>query len=108
MANYAVTQRAYQIDDSLQHGEKNVAVAGTAECLVSESTPCTEVLIVAKTNNTDVLWWGGVNVPNNATGGVPLNPGDAVRIQTPNLNKIYLNVVVNGEGVTYSYWRTAP
>lgn len=109
MSAYAVYNRAPgQGDDRLLHGQKNVAVAGTAEPLVSESTPCTEVLIQAKRNNTGRIYWGGPNVPSDDTGGVYLLAGDGVSLQVQNLNQVHLNATVGGEGVTYAYFRTVP
>jgi hypothetical protein len=74
MAAEAVYIRATgQIDDRPVDGQKNVSTAGTAVCLVSESTPCAGVIIQAKRTNTGRIYIGGVNVPNNDTGGIYLS-----------------------------------
>jgi hypothetical protein len=110
MAAEAVYIRAIgQIDDRPVDGQKNVSTAGTAVCLVSESTPCAGVIIQAKRTNTGRIYVGGVAVPNNDTGGVYLAAGDVLTIQeSQNLNQHYLNSTVDNEGVTYTYFRTVP
>lgn len=63
MAAEAVYIRATgQTDDRPVDGQKDVTTAGTAVCLVSESTPCAGVIIQAKRTNTGRIYIGGVNV----------------------------------------------
>lgn len=97
------------VDDRPVDGQKNVTTAGTAVCLVSESTPCAGVIIQAKRTNTGRIYVGGVAVPNNDTGGIYLSAGDVLTIQeSQNLNQHYLNSTAHNEGVTYTYYRTIP
>jgi len=88
-------------------GRKVVAAVGTAECLVSESTPCRVVIITAETNNTGVIVVGGSTVVSTLASrrGTPLLTGESITIDISNLNKIYLDTTVNGDGVTYTYLR---
>ena len=90
-------------NETLNYGAKNVATAGTAEALAS-STLCYEVLIQAKRTNTSRIYVGGASVPNNDTGGVFLIAGQSMVLTPKNLDRVYINSVVNGEGVTFIYW----
>lgn len=105
MSSKAVHTRGPSADEAILHGAKNVTTAGTAEALVASSTPCEWVTITAKRTNTGRIYVGGPSVPNNDTGGTHLNAGDSIDIDVTNLNKIYINSTVNGEGVTYIYSR---
>lgn len=87
-------------------GLKLVTTAATREALVASTTPCKSVVITAKQTNTGTVVVGGATVvaASGATRrGTPLNPGDSVSINIDDLAKIYLDVTVNGEGVTYTY-----
>ena len=85
-------------------GVKTVATAGTDEVLAS-STPCKWVMITAQTDNTNYVAVGASGVDaTSATGdGIPLAAGDSVFIMTDNLADIYVDSLVNGEGVRYIY-----
>jgi hypothetical protein len=89
---------------SIGDGVKNVAVAGTAEPLAS-STPCKKVIITAKETNSDVICVGGSEVIALAgtRTGSPLEANESVVVEIDDLNKIYINSVVSGEGATYTF-----
>jgi hypothetical protein len=85
---------------------KLVAAAGTRETLVASTTPCKSVVITAKLTNTGTVVVGGSTVvaASGATRrGAPLSAGDSVVIDIDDLVKIYLDVTVSGEGVTFAY-----
>lgn len=87
-------------------GLKLVTTAGTRETLVASSTPAKSVTITAKLTNTGTVVIGGSTVvaASGATRrGTPLNAGDNIVIDIDDLVKIYVDVTVNGEGVTYTY-----
>ncbi len=88
-------------------GRVFVATAGTAVTLVASTTPAKEVTIVAETDNTGVIVVGGSTVVASLATrqGVPLSAGDAFTMSVPgnDLEKIYLDSTVNGDGVTYLY-----
>lgn len=110
MASQAVHTVISPSNETLNTGQRNVTTAGTAVALVASSTPCIEVLIQAKRTNTGRIYIGGSGVLNNDTNGVVLqpvaDPGQPLSIQlsAQNLNQIYINSTVNGDGVTYIYW----
>jgi len=93
-------------------GRKVVSAAATAEALVSADTFVLGVVIVAETNNTGVVAVGDSTViaALATRTGVPLLVGEPVTIISPesdkfiNLADIYLDVTVNGDGVTYMAW----
>jgi hypothetical protein len=87
------------------HGVKTVTTAGT-DVVLATSTACKRVVIQAQTDNTNVIAVGGAGVDATvATGtGVLLSPGDAFEVEIPNLASIYIDSVVSGEGVRYTYF----
>lgn len=87
-------------------GNKTVAVAGTAESLVAVSTASKNVIITALETNTNTVVVGGSNVVAaiGTREGTPLEPGDSVDIPVDDLQKIFLDVEVAGEGVSFTYF----
>jgi hypothetical protein len=61
--------------------------------------------VTAETDNTDVVVVGGATcVADLATRqGTPLSAGQSVSLDVSNLDQVYLDAEVNGEGVTYTY-----
>ena len=88
------------------NGRVVVATAGTAVPLVGVSTPATQVVVTAETDNTDTVVIGGSSViaAIGTREGVPLLGGDSITIDIDDLNKIYVDSVVSGEGVTFIYF----
>lgn len=87
-------------------GLKLVTTAATRETLVPSTVPCKSVVVTAKQTNTGTVVVGGSSVValSGATRrGTPLNAGDSVSIDIDDLFKVYLDVTVSGEGVTYTY-----
>lgn len=86
-------------------GRKIVAAATVRETLVASTTPCKQVTITAETDNDDVVVLGGSTVIAllATRRGTPLYAGDSVTIPIDDLYKIYLDVLVSGDGVTYSF-----
>ena len=86
---------------------KTVAAAGTAEPLSTTSTACRRIDICAEMNNTGVICVGdnGVVASLATRCGIPLNAGDFHSIDTFDLKDVYLDTTVNGDGVTYTYWK---
>lgn len=89
-------------------GRKTVTTAGTAVALVGSSTPCTWVAITAETDNTDLVVVGDSNVVGllATRRGTPLYPGDSVVFPIDDLQDVYLDSLVNGEGATFFYGTT--
>lgn len=104
-----VAIRTYDEDDApatASEGRTVVAAAGTAVQLHADLA-ARKVIITAETNNTGIITVGGSGViADLATReGTPLLAGDHFEITVPggNLNTIYLDSTVNGDGVTYTY-----
>jgi len=87
----------------IESGKKIITTAGTKETLVSSSTPCKEVLIMALPSNTGEIWVGDSNVSATNKIGIVLYKNDAVLIPIDNLQKIYLDATVSGDGVSFIY-----
>ena len=87
------------------HGVKTVTTAGTDVALAA-STPCKKVDIQAQTDNTSAIAVGGSGVDATvATGtGIFLNPGDVYSLEIDNLADIYIDSLVSGEGVRFTYY----
>lgn len=87
------------------HGVKTVTTAGADEVLVSESTPAKWLMIQAQTDNTGLIAVGGNGVDATvATGnGLSLGAGESVTIPVSDLQSIYIDATVSGQGVRYAY-----
>jgi len=94
-ASEATLAKQPQIPASLIGGEKTVATAGAAEPLGSGSI-VNGVLIQAKADNT-----GKIYIGNSATQKVELDAGESTVVVADNLEDIYINADVSGEGVNY-------
>jgi hypothetical protein len=86
-------------------GRKIVTTAGVRERL-SSSISAKLVLITAETDNTNPVTVGGSTVVGalNTRIGTPLYAGESLFVPCKNLSDIYLDVITNGEGVTYTYF----
>lgn len=90
---------------TIGHGVRTVTTAGTDVQLSATTVPCKKVLIQAQTDNTGWIAVGAIGVDaTEATGtGSLLAAGDADELEIDNLNKIYIDATVSGEGVRYRY-----
>lgn len=86
------------------HGVKTVTTAGT-DVVLASTTPCVSVTIQAQTDNTGVIAVGGSGVDATiATGtGNVLEAGESISMDISNLNLIYIDSTVSGDGVRYTY-----
>lgn len=84
-------------------GRAVVTTAGTRVQLPDQE--CTRVHITAETDNTEVVVVGGSTVVASLSTrrGTPLYATDDFTIYVANLNQIWIDSTVNGEGITYSY-----
>jgi len=86
-------------------GSKTVAVVGTPEALAA-STTITKVDVTALNTNTMAVAVGSATVdatPATST-GTPLLAGDSVTVVIDDLNKVFVDVLVIGEGVSFNYY----
>ena len=85
---------------------KVVATAGTDVCIVGGSIPCKKLDIQAQTDNTGLIAVGftGVDATIVDGTGIILNAGDIYSLEINNLNLIFIDSTVNGEGVRFTYW----
>ena len=86
-------------------GVTTVSSAGSHVALAS-STACKKVDIQAQTDNTGLIAVGFTGVDaTEATGtGIILYAGDTYSLEISNLNLIYIDSTVSGEGVRYTYF----
>jgi hypothetical protein len=91
---------------TIADGTKAVTTAGTRVALVAESTPCRMVQIQAKPENTDTVVVGASTVvaASGTRRGIALVPGQSVALRVTDLNVLYLDSVVSGEGVSFVYF----
>jgi hypothetical protein len=89
----------------LSQGHKEVATSGTAVVLqdAPDPTTCKWVIITAKLTNTGLIYVGGPNVLVATPKGTPLSAGDSVIIPVLDLSAVFIDAVVDGEGVTFTY-----
>lgn len=81
----------------LNHGKKTVTAAGTRVQLDNVTT--LSVTIKALSTNTGIIYVGNSGV--TSSNGFQLLANESVSLAVDNLNKIYLDSSVNGEGITY-------
>lgn len=84
-------------------GQKDIAAAGTAEQLGSQAVPNGfRAVIKAKSTNGDDVYIGNSKA-NAEDGGTHfiLQANESIEIRVNNLNLIWVDVGVNGEGIEY-------
>ena len=88
---------------SLNDGRQTVTTAGTRVQLSAASVACTRVTITAETDNTDYIVVGGSTVVAALATrrGAPLGPGDSITLNVNNLNLVYIDSLIDTEGVTW-------
>lgn len=102
--NTAFAVTANHANTTMGHGVTTVTTAGTDVALAG-STAAKYVTIQAQTDNTSWIAVGATGVDATiATGnGVLLAPGDSVTLRVDNLADVFIDSLVNGEGVRYNY-----
>ncbi len=91
----------------LHAGNKDVTTAGTPVPLAATKTMCNWILMHPKTANTGHIYLGDSAV--TATNGVIMDVGDSdviwpmVAFAAYDLNLIYIDSSVNGEGIQFIY-----
>lgn len=78
-----------------------VAAAGTAVRLMTESLPCAGVWLQSLAANTGLIYWGS-HEEVSALSGVELDIGAGIWIPIDNVDKIWIDCAVNGEGVCWA------
>lgn len=86
---------------TIHSGQKTVATAGSAEVLAAASTAIKAVAIKALPTNTGKVYVGDSGV--SSANGFVLSVNEGVCLDVDNLQDIYLDVSVNGEGASYVY-----
>lgn len=88
-------------------GHKNVTSAGTGEALVGSSTPVPDgyqVVIKAKHGNGGIIYIGNSKTNSETTTtAFWLYADQSITLQISNLNLVWVNSSVNGEGVEYVF-----
>ena len=90
--------------NKIKDGRKTVTTAGTREKIdISDVTEW--IIITAETDNTGYVVVGGDTVVAALATrrGTPLNVGDTITLAVDNPNRIWLDVTVSGDGITYLY-----
>ena len=82
-------------------GQKSVTTAGTRVQLSSVSYLIHSITIKAKSGNTGSIYVGASDVIS--TNGFILAAGEGISLDVDNLNDIWLDSSVNGEGVSYFF-----
>lgn len=95
---------SYDVPGTILDNRKVVSTASTRVQLSSTSIPCKTVVVTAELSNTGVITVGSSTVIASASTrrGTPLSAGDSCVLEIDNLNKLYLDSTVSGEGVTYT------
>ena len=93
------------VNSTIGDGRKTITAAGTREQLSSSSIPVKKVVIQALQTNTGMISVGGSTVvaASGVERGYIIAPFNSITITVTNLNLIYLDSTVSGEGVSYTY-----
>lgn len=83
-------------------GQKTITAAGTAEQLSSSQLVNGPVMVKALTTNTGLVYVGQVAGDVASSNGMPLDAGEvAIFENVGNLNELWLDSAVNGEGAAW-------
>lgn len=88
-------------DDAVVDGRQVVTTAGTSVQL--SSAACKAVAITAETDNTGVIVIGASTVvaAQGTRRGIPMSPGDTTIWAVDNMNRLFIDSTVSGDGVTW-------
>lgn len=91
---------------SLVNGRKVTASAGTSVALATTDT-CNYVVVTALRTNTDIVCIGadGVIAASGTRTGIPLSAGQSATIPVSDISHLFLDSVVDGEGVAFCYFK---
>lgn len=91
---------------TIGNGKTVVTTHGTAVVLAA-STECKRIDIVALQTNTKQVAIGSssVSAQVNTESGVILQPGGSYTLFITNLANIFIDSLIDGEGVTYCYFQ---
>jgi len=86
-------------------GTKVILSAGS-DLVLGGDVPCKKVDIQAQTDNTGLIAIGftGVDATEADGTGIILRAGDTYSLEINNLNLIYVDATVSGEGVRFTYF----
>ena len=86
-------------------GRQTVTTNGTPVQLSGTSTATRRVFIQSETDNTGNIIVGDSNIESvvGSERGIVLFTSQSIIIEIDNLNKVYIDSTVNGEGVAYLY-----
>jgi len=84
-------------------GRKIVTTSGTRVQITATSTPCQGVIVQSLRSNTGNISVGGSDVLGTlgSESGIEITPGQTITIFCKDLNMIWLDSDVNGEGAQY-------
>ena len=82
---------------SISHNKTSVTTAGTR--VQMPTFACQSVTVKALVANTGLIYIGGSTV--SSTNGFQLSAGDSVSMDISNVNVLYIDSSVNGEGVSW-------
>lgn len=99
--------KEYLQPSSIQSGDKDVAVPGTAEAIVAVSTPCLGVWITGKSDNTGgaPVTVGDENTVDGAEAtrkGTPVYPGQTIYFMISDASLLWIDSENGGDGVTFN------
>lgn len=102
VASTTLTGTVYPVgEDVVADGRQVVTTAGTSVQFASQA--CKAVSITAETDNTGVIVVGASTVVAAIATrrGIPLAAGDTAVLGVDNMNRLFMDSTVNGDGVTW-------
>ena len=83
---------------TIYNGQTTIGVAGSA-AVVKSTTTIKSITVKALVTNTGIVYVGDSSVDN--TNGYELEAGESISLDVSDTASVYVDVSVNGEGVSY-------
>jgi len=89
--------------NTIGHDAKTVTTAATPVNLSAQA--CSVVFITAPQTNTGIIAWGGSNTvrASGTVKGDQLEPGAKLVLAVSNLNLLWIDAAISGEGIVYTW-----
>lgn len=89
---------------AMTSGVKTVTTSGTPVQLLSSSTDCKRIDIVAQSGNTGIVYVGGSNTLASTQTGVPLAPLGSYTFFVNDVSIVYADSTASGDKVSFVYF----
>jgi hypothetical protein len=89
---------------SLTSGVQTVVTSGTPVQLLSSTTSCKRIDIVAQSGNSGIVYVGGSNTLASTQTGIPLAPLGSYTFYVTDVSIVYVDSTANGDKISFEYF----